>query len=98
MRVGPQYAGIDGYDGEPDVELPPLLSAADVERLETERNVAAGGASTPVAVEQTLVWRPCDQSHSPYQPFYVVNRGGFVEYVRVDGAVFTELTDYGGGA
>ncbi len=57
-----------------------------------------GQASGARTVESTLVWKPCDQSHSPYQPFYVVHQDGDVYYVRVDGAVFSELTEFGGGA
>jgi hypothetical protein len=94
MRFGPQYAGVDGDAGGASAALPPLLSAADVEQL--ERSLYPGPAQ--IAVDPTPLWRPCDQSHSPYQPFYKVRRDGAVEYVRVDGMIFPELTEVGGGA
>ena len=41
----------------------------------------------------TLVWRPCRESLSPFWPFYMFNVGGNPIYVRIDGAIFTELHD-----
>jgi hypothetical protein len=38
-----------------------------------------------------LVWKPCRESLSPYWPFYQVRVGGHTIYIRIDGAVFTEL-------
>jgi hypothetical protein len=96
MRFGPQYAGVDGYGDTVGTALPPLLSAAEIEQLAHNRSPA--GVPAQIVVDPTPLWRPCDQSHSPYQPFYRVRRNGTVEYVRVDGAVFDDLTDYGGGA
>lgn len=43
------------------------------------------------------VWRPCDQSLSPYYPFKMVSYGGNRLYVRSDGQVFTSLTTTGRG-
>jgi hypothetical protein len=43
------------------------------------------------------VWRPCDQSLSPYYPFKMVSYGGNRLYVRSDGHVFTSLTTTGRG-
>lgn len=40
----------------------------------------------------TLVWRPCQESLSPYYPFYMVSVGEHRIYIRIDGAVFTSLT------
>jgi hypothetical protein len=45
------------------------------------------------SVHPVMVWRPCAESKSPYQPFYVVTIGGDRLYVRSDGAVFTALHD-----
>lgn len=45
-----------------------------------------------VSVSTMLVWRPCLESMSPYVPFYQINIGPHVIYVRVDGEVFTKLT------
>lgn len=44
-----------------------------------------------------LVWKPCRQSLSPYYPFHMFTVGGSRIYVRVDGAIFTELTDWDRG-
>lgn len=45
-----------------------------------------------VSVAPMLVWRPCLESMSPYLPFYQINVGPHVIYIRVDGEVFTKLT------
>jgi hypothetical protein len=38
-----------------------------------------------------LVWKPCRESLSPFYPFHMFTVGSRQIYVRVDGAVFTEL-------
>jgi hypothetical protein len=40
-----------------------------------------------------LVWKPCRESLSPFYPFTMFTVGAHHLYVRVDGAVFTELHD-----
>ena len=40
-----------------------------------------------------LVWKPCRESLSPFYPFHMFSVGAHRVYVRVDGAVFTELHD-----
>jgi hypothetical protein len=45
------------------------------------------------SVHPVMGWRPCAESKSPYQPFYIVIIGPDRLYVRIDGAVFTELHD-----
>jgi hypothetical protein len=42
---------------------------------------------------ETLVWKPCLESLSPFFPFYRFTAGGTTVYVRIDGAVFTALHD-----
>jgi len=42
---------------------------------------------------ETLVWKPCRESLSPFFPFYRFTAGGTTLYVRIDGAVFTALHD-----
>jgi hypothetical protein len=51
-----------------------------------------------LAAHPALVWKPCRQSLSPFDPFRVFRAGAHTLYVRAsDGAVFTELTrDLGG--
>ena len=43
-------------------------------------------------VPPVLVWKPCRESWSPHLPFYQLVIGSSVLYVRIDGAVFTQLT------
>lgn len=47
------------------------------------------------AISPTLVWRPCQESYSPYLPFYQCTIGERMIYVRVDGEIFTHLTTTG---
>lgn len=39
-----------------------------------------------------LVWRPCQQSTSPFLPFYLISVGDQFVYWRVDGKAFDRLT------
>lgn len=48
-------------------------------------------------ISRHWVWRPCDQSLSPYYPFRKVCYGDEHVYVRSDGAMFTRLTMRGRG-
>jgi hypothetical protein len=41
----------------------------------------------------TLVWKPCRESLSPFWPFHMYTIGSHHIYVRIDGAIFTHLTD-----
>lgn len=43
-------------------------------------------------IPPVLVWKPCRESWSPHLPFYHIVVGGHSLYVRIDGAVFTQLT------
>lgn len=45
----------------------------------------------------TLVWKPCRESLSPFWPFYMFTIGSQHIYVRIDGEIFTHLTDTGKG-
>jgi hypothetical protein len=42
---------------------------------------------------QSLVWKPCLESLSPFFPFYRFTSGAATAYVRIDGVVFTSLHD-----
>jgi len=47
--------------------------------------------------EEELMWQPCDQSTSPFMPFYVVYHPGpggdpRILYLRADGQLFPDLT------
>jgi len=63
------------------------------------RNVEVGEHDVRLRAEDlhdNLVWRPCSESLSPFWPFYrfdadVPGVGRIPIYVRIDGALFTEL-------
>jgi hypothetical protein len=46
-----------------------------------------------MSASSTLVWKPCQESLSPYLPFTMVTYGDRHIYVRADGEVFTQLTE-----
>jgi hypothetical protein len=49
-------------------------------------------------VREELAWRPCQESRSPYYPFYQVTSGGeTVGYVGYDRKLYTALHDLLGG-
>ena len=48
-------------------------------------------------ISRHWVWKPCDQSLSPYYPFKLVSYGDVRLYVRSDGRVFDRLTVSGRG-
>jgi hypothetical protein len=48
-------------------------------------------------VHPTLVWRPCQESRSPYYPFHQITVGGDTIYVGYDGRVYPSLHDLGRG-
>lgn len=50
-----------------------------------------------VVGEPELVWRPCRESTSPWQPFYRVPLAAGEAFVGVDGSVFRHLTSLGRG-
>jgi hypothetical protein len=47
-------------------------------------------------VHPTLVWRPCLESPSPYQPFRQINVPGGILYQAVNGTIFWSLTPFNG--
>lgn len=44
-----------------------------------------------------MVWRPCQESRSPYYPFYQITVGAATIYVGYDGRVYPALHDLGRG-
>ena len=46
-----------------------------------------------LSASSTLVWKPCQESLSPYLPFTMVTYGDRPVYVCADGEVFTKLTE-----
>lgn len=65
-----------------------------------EKNGALGTWSVTgersFTVHPTLVWRPCLQSTSPFQPFVQINLAGTIVYVTMDGKVHPELLRHDG--
>jgi hypothetical protein len=45
-----------------------------------------------VIVHPNMVWKPCEQSLSPYWPFHMVTVKDTTLYIRIDGRIFTALT------
>lgn len=50
-----------------------------------------------LCVYPIMVWRPCQESRSPYYPFYMVTVGSHQLFVGYDGTVYSQLTDLGKG-
>jgi hypothetical protein len=44
-------------------------------------------------ISPVMIWKPCKQSLNRYYPFYLVLYGSKRIYVRIDGKVFTKLTN-----
>jgi hypothetical protein len=42
-------------------------------------------------IEETLVWKRCEQSFSPFLPFHQITIGRKIWYVRIDGKLFKRL-------
>lgn len=94
-----EVTGID----RPGASLPPLVSRQEALSLIANRQLTLpDGRLVPLVAAEfnaaDLVWKPCDQSLTPFEPFYRLRIAGFVVYLRVDGELFTELTEFGAGA
>src|SRR5262249_28431991 len=61
------------------------------------RQAVAARLSQRVIGEPQLVWRPCRESASPFQPLYQVPIAGGEAFVSVDGSVYRSLTHFGKG-
>jgi hypothetical protein len=72
--------------------LPRLVMSPD-----EARQAVAARLSQRVIGEPQLVWRPCRESASPFQPLYQVPVAGGEAFVSVDGAVYRSLTPFGKG-
>jgi len=68
----------------------PQLVARDTDLFPENKPVAAND----IKVHETLHWVACDQSVTPFMPFYVATVPGVKDdvYVRVDGRIATRLT------
>lgn len=92
---------------EPDQSLSRALGPDEMVDELNGREVEVKGKSGRIILKRgdfrldsELVWKPCDQSHSMLQPFYVLRQhdpadgSAIVLFVRVDGKVFPELTNH----
>jgi hypothetical protein len=96
IRAGPD-AGAPLVFYRPE-QIPALVGSRDV-MVNDSRHVTISAAG--VTVRPALFWVPCDQSFSPFQPLYVADHLNDdvrdVLYVRVDGQVYTSITQTGRG-
>ncbi len=87
---------LDGVTHEPIIAPEAALAAARQALLDPgdgrARIVSGDGA---FHIEPTLVWRPCQESRSPYYPFHEITVGSDTVYVGHDGTVYPILHDLG---
>ena len=94
-----QIAGVNN----PQKSLPPFTPRAEVVRRLQARTLTFKPTRKPAfdqdhaSLDDHMVWKPCDQSRTPFLPFYVASDGTQRAYVRADGVGFSELTDSGAG-
>ncbi len=89
---------LTGADRPPIIEREAALAAARTAVI--DRGDGSGRIQLrdgAFAVYPTLVWRPCQESRSPYYPFYQIAVGGMTIYVGYDGRVYPTLHDLGRG-
>jgi hypothetical protein len=87
-----------GTDRAPIIEREAALAAA--RNAVIDRGDGAGRIPLrdgAFSVYPTLVWRPCQESRSPFYPFYQITVGGLNIYVGYDGRVYPILHDLGRG-
>jgi hypothetical protein len=70
------------------------IARGDVGRSSNQKRLTVADSSK-ITVYPTFVWRPCVESASPFYPFRLVSIDGEIRYIRIDGHVFTSLTNLG---
>jgi hypothetical protein len=89
---------LEGVERSPIIEREAALAAARNAVIDlgdgSGRILLRDGA---FSVYPTLVWRPCQESRSPYYPFYQIAVGGVTIYVAYDGRVYPALHELGRG-
>jgi hypothetical protein len=71
-----------------------VMSLVEHQRLELEDKLGRLKVRPEaICLYPILVWKPCLESLSPFWPFYMLGVGTHHIYIRVDGAVFTQLHD-----
>ena len=89
---------VDGASGEMAsmVVLPIAVMRVIPTPDEARRAVANSLGQSPAGALE-LVWRPCRESASPFQPLYRVPLADGEAFVAVSGSVHRELTPFGKG-
>jgi hypothetical protein len=95
-----QFVGIDRVGAS----LPFFLFPDGVRPYVNGRDIVVGHNQKlmidqrTLVVDQALVWKASDQSHTPLVPFYALHQGAYDFFLRVDGRLFSQLTLRSGGA
>jgi Acetoacetate decarboxylase (ADC) len=89
---------LTGIERSPILQRDAALAAA----REAVIDLGDGSGRIPLregafCVYPTLVWRPCEESRSPFYPFHQITVGGVTIYVGYDGRVYPALHDLGRG-
>lgn len=104
--------GVDAKTGEfleaggierPGQSLKAFVSVADALKKILKRRLTLPDGKRYVRAEAlghhpVLVWKPCFESMSPFEPFHQFSVGSTLVYVRVDGKFFARLTEPGPGS
>ena len=87
-----------------NVPRAPIISAADATAAARRAVIDRGDGQGRIVLRDgafslypTLVWRPCQESRSPYYPFHQITVGADTIYVGYDGRVYASLHDLGRG-
>jgi len=98
------YGTFQGALALTGVERSPIIAreAALAAAREAVIDLGDGSGRIPLregafCVYPTLVWRPCQESRSPFYPFHQIAVGGVTIYVGYDGRVYPALHDLGRG-
>jgi hypothetical protein len=100
MRVNAQTGKVGSFTGiqKPGSSLYRFHRPKEIPQLVAQHSELSPDAALPsikdINVQTALHWEPCDQSVTPFMPFYVAKVPAVTSavYVRVDGKVFTSLT------
>lgn len=100
---GPMFSMVEQQDGEfagtrfisDDEAARVLTRQALQQRLQEMKETEIPGLGVVqtenALVEPTLVWKPCDESRSPYFPFYRIHSGPATFFSTLEGTLYSEL-------
>ena len=87
---------VDAASGETSsLVVLPLAVSRLIPTPDDARRAVTAQTGQPAAGEPELVWRPCEETGSPFQPLYRVPVTGGEVFVAVSGSVHTTLTAFG---